>query len=222
MKNSFAGELWRRARPSRVSRSRPFLNPARVPEDQEFKWRRIPDPGKLAFDNSHGRSDGDGIEDFDNIIGSHPHTPKTACCPDRPLLRSAVDVDAAGSSVLVAWFDAFQPKYAGDDGIATSSILRDDFATEVSSLEDRSYRKIAAQFHAYAEPAKRRFIAVRSVSETEFGSGYREFLYDDAVLYQSESLLGDADHDCEGGIDGCGFQSEFERPQQGHGQHEPQ
>ena len=159
-KNSRAGKQWRSTQPSRASRSRPFLNPARVPEDQEFERRRISDPGELASDDSHGRPDGDSIEDFDNIMGSHSHTPKTACCSECLLLRGAVNVDAARSSVLVAWFDAFQPEYASDNRIATPGVLWNDFAAEVSSLKDGSDGKVVAQLQTYTQSAKWRFIAV--------------------------------------------------------------
>ena len=165
-KNSRAGSCAAmRKRPS--SRSRPFLNSARVPEDQELERRRISDPGKLARDDSHGRANGNGIEDLDHIMGSHSHTPKTTGRSDRSLLRSAVDVDAACSSVLVAWFDAFQPEDPSDNGIATASVLWNDFAAEISSLKDGSDGKVVAQLHAYTKPAKRRFIAVQSISKTE-------------------------------------------------------
>ena len=143
---------------------------AGVPEDQEFKRRRISSAGKLARDDSYGRSNGDGIKDFDNVSRSHSHTSKTAGCSDHPLLRGAVNVDAACSSVLVARFDAFQPEDAGDNGIATTSVPWDDFAAKVSSLEDGSHGKVVAQLHTDTEPPERRLVAVGSVSETKFGS----------------------------------------------------
>jgi hypothetical protein len=56
-----------------------------------------------------------------------------------------MNINATASSVLVAGFDTLEPENARDDRIATSRILGEHFAAEISSLEDRALRKFVAQ-----------------------------------------------------------------------------
>src|SRR4030081_2071404 len=89
---------------------------------QDLEWPRFSRPRQLLSENGHRRANGSSIEDFNNVVRAHPDTTVASRFPDGAFLGSAMNIDAAVPSILVARFCTFQPKNPRHDGIASRCI----------------------------------------------------------------------------------------------------
>ena len=127
--------------------------------------------GKRGVYDLHFCAYADGVVKIDDILGAHADAAEAGGFANVPLLRCAVDVDAASKGVAVAGFQAAESEDAGDDGIATRGIGLQDLACKPAALHDAAGWRVIADFFPDLESAERGGVAAGAVADAILRGG---------------------------------------------------
>ncbi len=111
----------------------------------------------------------DPVEEFDHVTGAHTHTPVTGGRADLVLLGCPMDVDGPSVSAPVLRFQPFEPENAGDNGVASRGVDRNDFACGPAALEFHAERSALADLLGDLQVAQRGRATARPIPKAELG-----------------------------------------------------
>lgn len=119
-----------------------------------------------------------------------------------------MDVDEPVVGIAVAGLEAFQPKDAGDDGIAAGGVHGQDFAGGAAGFEDFAGGLTGADLPADAQEAERRAVGAKAVAEAELRGGDGIARDGRAFFEQDQALVVDIDDQDVAVVPGAAGQEE--------------
>ncbi len=157
-------------------------------------WRGlIPETRQRFIDNIHHCASANDVVKLDDVGGGHANAAVADGGADAIFLGGAMDVNMAGKGARVGFFQSIEPENAGNDGIASRSVGREDFASAAAAFKDGAEWGVVADFFAYAMFAKRSGVTAGAIAETEFRGGDRILGDNGAALKDPHFLIGDTD-----------------------------
>ena len=151
----------------------------------------FPDPHRSAYWHE--------IEQIDHIMIAHAHAAMTARAADAVFVIRAVDLDVALKGVRIAWFQAVEPKDAGEHEIGLGVHSRSPVTDGLARFENRAAFRSIAMFLLYDKTAQRRFVTAFGKADAEFGCRAGPFFHQPHAIEQTQALCADADFEARVG-----------------------